>query len=207
MSWHARVLGTLGVLGLALAQPASAQDKGVGIAVRGGGFNGLASLNESGSDDFKRVGYNVGGAVTFDVHKYVALRGDFTYARNELRHNDLKTGVELDRFFYDAAIQLQYPSPTGWTPYANAGVGGVTLHPVGSSDSDQTKVAGTAALGLGYTIPGSGFGIFAEGQGWLYDFSELDGAFASFDRNQFDVTWSAGFTYRIPYASGRTRAR
>src|SRR5512134_2290121 len=102
MSWHARVVGILGVLALAVVQPASAQERGVGIAVRGGGFNGLASLNESGRDDFKQAGYNVGGAVTVDLHEYVALRGDFTFARNELRHDDVETGLELNRYFYDA---------------------------------------------------------------------------------------------------------
>ena len=43
MTWQARVLGALGVLVLATAQPVSAQERGVGIAVHGGGFNGLAN--------------------------------------------------------------------------------------------------------------------------------------------------------------------
>jgi hypothetical protein len=196
------VLGAVAVLGLAFAQPVSAQERGVGIAVRWGGFNGLASLNESGRDDFKQVGYNVGGAVTFDVHDYVALRGDFTFARNELQHDEIETGLELNRYFYDAAVQLQYPSASGWTPYALVGIGGVTLDPAESDDENRTKLAGTAGLGLAYTIPSSGFGVFAEGKGWLYELSELNGGLASFDRNQLDVTWSAGFSYRIPYSSG-----
>jgi hypothetical protein len=203
MSWHARVLGAVAVLGLSLVQPAIAQERAVGIAVRGGGFNGLASLNDSGTDDFKQVGYNVGGAVTVDLHEYVALRGDFTFARNELQHDEIETGLELNRYFYDAALQLQYPGATGWTPYAFVGVGGVTLDPVGSADDTKSKVAGTAGLGLGYTIPGIGLGIFAEGKSWLYELSELDGGLASFDRNQLDVTWSAGFSYRLPYAQAR----
>ena len=201
MSWHARVLGAIAVAGLLVAQPVSAQERGVGIAVRGGGFNGLASLNESGRDDFKRVGYNVGGAVSVDLHEYVALRGDFTYARNELQHDEIETGLELSRYFYDAAVQVQYPSASGWTPYAFVGVGGVTLDPADSDEESSTKPAGTAGLGLNYTIPGSGLGLFAEGKGWLYEFSELNGGLASFDRNQFDVTWSAGLSYRIPFAS------
>ena len=200
MSWQARVLGALGVLALAVVQPASAQERGVEIAVQGGGFNGLASLDESGRDDFKRVGYNVGGAVTVDLHEYVALRGGFTFARNEHRHDDIETGLELNRFFYDAALQLQDPSGTGWRPYAFVGAGAVTLDPVDSPDEAKTKVAGNAGLGLSYTIPGSDVGVFAEGKGWLYELSELNGGLASFDRDQFDVTWSAGFSYRIPFA-------
>jgi opacity protein-like surface antigen len=201
MTWHARVLGAVAVLGLAFAQPVDAQERGVGIAVRGGGFNGLASLNESGRDDFKQVGYSVGGAVTVDVHEYVALRGDFTFARNELQHDEVETGLELNRYFYDAAVQVQYPSASGWTPYAFMGAGGVTLEPSESEDESKTKLAGTAGLGLNYTIPGSGLGLFVEGKSWLYEFSELNGGLASFDRNQLDVTWSAGLSYRIPFAS------
>ena len=201
MSWHAWVVGALGVLALAVAQPADAQERGVGIAVRGGGFNGLASLDESGRDDFKQAGYNVGGAVTVDLHEYVALRGDFTFARNELRRDDVGTGLELNRYFYDAAVQAQYPSATGWTPYAFVGVGGVTLDTADEGEEAKTKVAGNAGLGLGYTLPGSGLGVFVEGKSWLYELSELNGGLASFDRKQFDVTWSVGLSYRIPFAS------
>jgi hypothetical protein len=204
MSWHTRVLGSL-LLGLFVAQPIHAQERTVSVVIRGGGFNGLRSLNDAGTADFKRVGYNVGGAVGVDLHRYVGLRGDFTFARNELEQNDVETGSELNRFFYDAALQLQYPSESGWTPYAFVGGGAVTLHPVGTSDSDKTKAAGTAGLGLSYAIPGSNLGIVVEGKGWVYEVSELSGNLASFDKTQFDVTWSAGLSYRIPFGSSAAR--
>ncbi len=211
MSWHRRVLGALGfalalVLGLGLAQPASAQERAVAVTIRGGGFNGLSSLNDGGTADFKQVGYNVGGTVGVGLHEYVGLRGDFTLARNELQQNDIDTGSELNRFFYDAALQVQYPSASGWTPYAFVGAGAVTLHPVGTSDSDKTKAAGTAGLGVNYALPGSNLGIMVEGKGWVYEISELSGDLASFDKTQFDVTWSAGLSYRIPFGSRATRA-
>ena len=200
MSWQTRALGAL-VLTLSLVQPGSAQDKAVGISVRGGGFNGLSSLNEAGSADFNKTGYNVGGGLGVDLHKYVALRGDFAFARNELQENDVETGLDLNRFFYDAAIQLQYPTASGVLPYVFAGAGAVTLHPVGTSDVDKTKATGTAGVGVSYAIPGTNLGIVAEGKGWVYKLSELTGDLASYDRTQFDVTWSAGFTYRIPFGS------
>src|SRR5262245_31986880 len=205
MSWRTRALGAL-MLGLAVAQPVFAQDKAFGISVRGGGFNGLTNLNESGTADFKQVGYNVGGGVGVDLHKYVGLRGDITFARNELQLNDVETGSEWNRFCYDAAVQVQYPTAGGFQPYAFVGGGAVTLHQVGSTDSDKTKPAGTAGLGVNYVIPGSNLGIVVEGKGWLYEISELNGDLASFDKTQFDVTWSAGLSYRIPFGSSAARA-
>jgi hypothetical protein len=198
MSWQRGVLGGL-VLALMAAQPSVGQQKMVGLSVRGGGFNALTSLNEPGTADFKRVGYNVGGTIGVDLHRYVGLRGDFTFARNELQQNDIETGSELNRFFYDAGLQLQYPTASGWTPYAFVGGGAVTLDPVGTSDDRKTKGAGTVGLGLSYAIPGTDVGLVLEGKGWLYELSELNGPLTAFDRTQFEVTWSAGVSYRIPY--------
>jgi hypothetical protein len=199
MSWHKRVFGAL-ALAFVVLQPVAAQERAVGFAVRGGGFNALTNLNEAGTADFKQPGYNLGGAVSVDLHRYLALRGDFTYARNELQLNEIDTGAELDRFFYDAGLQFQYPTGGGWTPYAFVGAGAVTLRPVGTSHNDKTKAAGTVGVGLNYTFPGTDFGVMAEGKGWLYELSELNGPLTPFDRTQLEVTWSAGLTYRVPFA-------
>jgi opacity protein-like surface antigen len=204
MSSRKWVVGAV-LLGLAVVEPAAAQEKAVGITVRGGGFNGLRSLNDAGTADFEKVGYNLGGTVGVDLHRYVGVRGDFTYARNELQQNDVATGSELNRFFYDAAVQLQYPIASGLQPYVFVGAGAVTLHPVGTSDSDRTKPAGTAGLGVNYAIPGTNLGFLLEGKSWVYELSELGGDLSSFDRTQFDVTWSAGLSYRIPFGSGAER--
>ena len=196
MKWGAALLA----LAVLLVQPIGAQQKAVGLTIRGGGFNALTSLNEPGTADFKQVGYNLGGTVDVDLSRYVALRGDFTFARNELEVNEAATGSNLNRFFYDAALQVQVPAASGWTPYAFVGAGAVTLDPEGA-DNGKTKAAGTAGLGLSYAIPGTNVGVGIEGKGWLYDFSELNGSLSAFDRTQFEITWSAGLSYRIPYGS------
>lgn len=196
MKWGAAAM----VLGVLFARPVEGQQKTVDITVRGGGFNALTSLNEPGTADFQEVGYNLGGTVGVDLSRYVALRGDFTFARNDLELNGASTGSSLKRFFYDAALQLQYPAASGWTPYAFVGAGAVTLDPEGS-DNAKTKAAGTAGLGLGYAIPGTNFGFGIEGKGWLYDLSGLDGNLSAFDKTQFEITWSAALTYRIPFGS------
>ena len=200
MSFQTRVVGWLSAgltMGLVLAQPVNAQDKSVGITVRGGGFNALTDLNDAATADFKKTGYNVGGGLNVDLHKYIALRGDFTFARNELRQNEIDTGFDLNRFYYDAGVQVQYSTET-WKPYVFVGAGAVTLHPVGTTDNDKTKFAGNAGLGISYNIPGTNFGIGIEGKGWLYEFNELPGQLSSFDKTQLETTWSAGLSYRIP---------
>jgi hypothetical protein len=196
MKWGAAAM----LLGVLFAQPIEGQQKAVEITVRGGGFNALTSLNEPGTADFQQVGYNLGGTVGVDLSRYLALRGDFTFARNELELNDVSIGSNLNRFFYDAALQLKYPAASGWTPYAFVGAGAVTLDPEGS-DNAKTKAAGTAGLGLGYAIPGTNFGLGIEGKGWLYDFSGLNGDLSAFDKTQFEITWSAALTYKIPFGS------
>ena len=122
---------------------------------------------------------------------------DFTFGRNELRNNALATGDKLNRFFYDAAVQLQYPTAVGITPYVFAGGGGVTIHEVGTSGQDKTKGTGTFGLGLNYTVPGAGLGLFAEGKGWLYQVSNLNGALSPFDKTQVEIGWSGGVSYRF----------
>ncbi|NLG63122.1 MAG: porin family protein [Candidatus Cloacimonetes bacterium] len=200
MSRYTRILGAL-ALTFVLAQGAQAQERGVTFAVRGGGFNSLTDLNDAGTADFKKTGYSLGATAGIDLHRYVALRGDFTFARNELQQDGRETGSDLNRFFYDGAVQLQYPTSSGWRPYLFVGAGAVTLHPVGTSGSDKTKFAGTGGLGVSYTLPSSNVGFFVEGKSWLYELSDLGGPLADFDDTQFDVTWTAGVSYRIPTGS------
>src|SRR4051812_21928962 len=132
-----RRLGAALIFALALAAPAAAQDRAVFLFARGGGFNGLSNLNDAGTSDFKKVGFNVGGGVGVQVHRNVSVRGDLTFARNELRDNLISTGTKLNRFFYDAALQLQYPTASGLEPYLFAGGGAVTLHEVGTSGQNK----------------------------------------------------------------------
>src|SRR5690606_37597191 len=76
MSRYTRILGAL-ALTFVLAQGAQAQERGVTFAVRGGGFNSLTDLNDAGTADFKKTGYSLGATAGIDLHRYVALRGDF----------------------------------------------------------------------------------------------------------------------------------
>ena len=204
MSIAQRLGGAL--FALALATPVVAQDRGivqdraVFFSARGGGFNGLSNLTDAGSEaDFKKVGFNVGGGVGVQVNRYVAVRGDFTFARNELRNNQVATGAKLNRYFYDAALQLQYPTASGIMPYIFAGGGGVTLDEVNFSTPSKTKGAGTFGLGFNYRIPNSPLALFAEGKSWVYKLNGMGGPLTGIDKTQFDVAWSGGASYQLPF--------
>lgn len=105
--------------------------------------------------------------------------------------------TQLNRFFYDAAVQFQYPTAIGLEPYLFAGGGAVTVHEVGTNGQDKTKGTGTFGLGLSYTIPRTGLGLFAEGKGWLYEASNLNGGLSPYDKLQVEAGWSGGLSYRI----------
>jgi hypothetical protein len=204
MSITQRLGGAL--LALALATPVVAQDRGITqdhavfFSVRGGGFNGLSNLNDAGpTSDFKKVGFNVGAGAGVQLNRYVSVRGDVTLARNELRNDQIATGAKLDRYFYDAALQLQYPTASGLAPYIFAGGGGVTLNEVNSPSPSKTKGAGTFGLGFNYQIPNSPLALFAEGKSWVYKLNGLGGTFTGFDKTQFDVAWSGGASYKLPF--------
>ena len=109
----------------------------------------------------------------------------------------MASGIRTNRFFYDAALQLQYPTSSGFEPYVFAGGGAVTVHQVGTSGQDKTRGAGTFGLGLNYLIPNSRFGVFAEGKSWLYKFSKMSGPFAGFDKTQLELAWSGGVSVRL----------
>lgn len=198
MSFLRGAIGAV-ALALALAAPVTAQDRAVVFFARGGGFNGLSDLDDAGTTDFKKVGFNVGGGVGVQVHRNVVLRGDLTFARNELRTNELATGNKLNRYFYDAAIQLQYPTASGLQPYVFAGGGAVTLDPAGFSGDSKTKLAGTFGLGLNYQIPNTQFGLFAEGKSWLYKLDGMSGPLAGVDKTQYDIAWTGGLSYKLPF--------
>ena len=181
---------------LLLASPAAAQSRGLVLSARGGGYSPLANLDDAGTADIK-TGFNVGGGFAVDLYKYVALRGDFDFGRGELRQGGTETGIHLNKYFYGGALQLQYPTAGGITPYVFGGGGAVTIHEEDSSGQNKTRGAGTFGAGVRYTLPRSGFGVFAEGAGWVYRHRGLAGSTAGFDKTQVDVLYSAGLSYRL----------
>ncbi len=199
MSGH-RALAVAGLFAVLTTSPAFAQEgegRGVVVFAQGGGFSPLTHLDELGSTDFK-TGYNVGGGVAYQVNRYVAVRGNFTFARAEARYagagtiNDI-AGTKFNRFLYDADVQLRYPLKGGAAPYVFVGGGAVTVkQDVTPEQPSFTKGAGKVGVGLSYRIPRSNVGLYVEGAGWLYKWDRN-----GFDKTQFDTTWSGGISYRF----------
>jgi hypothetical protein len=195
MSVHKWVVAVV-VASAVLTSEAVAQDKAIGFAVRGGVFNGVTDLDEAGTADFTKTGYNAGVGINLDLTKYFAIRADANLARNELKINDVETGQDMSRVFYDAALQVQYPI-NGFKPYLFVGAGAVRLHAVGQDLDDKTEFAGTAGLGVNYTVPGTNLALGIEGKSWLYDLPE-DEDNDEFTKRQFEASWNAVISYRIP---------
>lgn len=188
------------LLVLAAAPQARAQEErgdGPAIVVYGaaGGFSSLAHLDTAETTNF-RTGFNVGGGVAYQFSKYVALRGNFTFARAEAQ-SDLGSasiaGTKFNRFLYDGDLQFRYPLRGGVAPYVFVGGGAVTVkHDVTPDEPNFTKGAGKFGLGLSYRIPRSNVALYAEGTTWVYKWDRF-----GFDRTQFDTTWSGGLSYRF----------
>ena len=161
----------------------------------GGGFNTLAHLDDADTTNFK-TGFNVGGGLAYQFDRYVAVRGNFTFARAEVQ-SDLGSialaGTKFNRFLYDADLQFRYPFQGGVAPYVFVGGGAVTLkHDVTPDEPSFTKGAGKFGLGVSYTIPKSNVGLYAEGTTWVYKWDQL-----GYNKTQFDTTWSGGISYRF----------
>lgn len=200
MSVHKWAVAVL-VASAVLTSEAVAQDKAISFAVRGGVFNGVTDLDEAGTTDFTKTGYNAGVGINLDLTKFFAIRADANLARNELKVNDIETGDEMSRLFYDAALQFQYPLSNGIKPYLFVGAGAVRLHAVGQDLDDETEFAGTAGLGVSYTVPGTNLAFGIEGKSWLYDLPESEDN-DEFTKTQFEASWNAVISYRIPLGGG-----
>jgi opacity protein-like surface antigen len=182
---------TASVAAVALAGPARAQERSVGLYLRRGGFGSPTSLIGAPADGAGGRRRTVGGGVGLQLSRFVAVRGDFTYARYELETRGGERDDRLERFYYDAVVRLQYPTAIGLQPYVFAGGGAVRLRTTDSRGPDQLKPAGTFGLGVSYAVPGTRLGLFLEGKGWAY-------AKPAGDQFRGAVGWTLGLSYRIP---------
>jgi hypothetical protein len=177
------------------AQDEGSNGSGVVLYGAGGGFSTLTHLDDGDTTNFK-TGFSVGGGLAYQFNKYVALRGNFTFARAEAQ-SDLRTlaftDTKFNRFFYDGDLQFRYPFRSGFSPYVFLGGGAVTVkHDVTPDEPDFTKGAGKFGLGVSYLIPRTSVGLYAEGTTWVYKWDRY-----GFDRTQFDTTWTGGISYRF----------
>lgn len=169
------------------------------VYAHGGAFSPLAHLDDDNNAEFK-TGFVLGGGTAYRLNRFVALRGNFTFARAEARDAGLGplspiAGDRFNRFLYDGDVQLRYPLSDGVTPYVFVGGGGITVQrDVVRNRSAFTKGAGKVGAGLSYQLPDSAVGIYVEGAGWIYKWDRY-----GFDNVQFDTTLSGGISYRFHF--------
>jgi opacity protein-like surface antigen len=163
------------------------------LSVYGGGADHLADLQSSPPVWFM-PGYDLGASVGLELNRYFAVHGDFTYTRNPTQGRSMFAGSDVNRFFYGAHLEARYPLSIGFSPFAFAGVGAVSIDQLGVDQFDPfTKPAGMVGGGVFYSLPRSRVEVFGEVKGLTYKWDR-----AGFDRQMFDVTYSIGASYRLP---------
>jgi opacity protein-like surface antigen len=180
-------------LGLALfAATLGAQQRHLVLSVYGGGADHLADF-ESGASVWLMPGHNLGANVGLELSRHLAVRGDFTYARNPSRGSILFAGSDIIHYYY--GVQLEGRYPLGYfAPFAFIGVGGASIDQDGVDQFEPfSKPAAMLGGGIAYSFPRSPLEVFGAVKGISYKWDRT-----GFDRQLFDVTYSLGMRYKVP---------
>lgn len=201
---HTRVAAILAVGLLAAASPLAAQDESALMIFGLAGVQNSPAEYDAVRDVDYSAGYHVGGGVALRLYEHVAIRGDFVLASSDGTDTSGSFGeagdisaideaVAFDRSYYGASLELSYPLAQGFTPYAFAGGGLVSLtRDAPSYAFDFTEAAALVGIGGLYGLGGSPVSVFVQGTGWLYQRQSVGGT-------QFDTVVSAGLAYTLPF--------
>ena len=161
----------------------------------GGGISPVTDLNTAGTASLK-TGWSAGGGIGIQLHRNVAVRGtfDFAQAKGEGIAAGNLLGRKLNHYFIGGDVQLRYPTESGIAPYLFLGAGAVYLNTDLNGYDSFTKFAGKGGLGVEYVIPRTNVGVFAQGTSYLYKYDRN-----GFDKNQVDILWTGGLSYRLPF--------
>jgi len=192
-----RIRATLaGIALLAIATSAMAQERNIQVQLLGGGYTHTANLNSTGPNAHFRPGYNIGTAVGFTANKYVGVHADFVYSTSEGLGAPAVQGVDINRFFVGAHVELRYPMTDRFSPFIFGGAGAVRIDQKGPQNLESfnhfTKAAGMFGAGMAYHMPNAPVDILAEGKLLTYSWNAL-----GYNRNQWDLAYSLGFAYRF----------
>jgi hypothetical protein len=175
-----------GVLALMFLLPNSSLASGI----KGGLKIGVSSAKLHGDDvgdledllgeDLKsRIGFSVGGFITFNISEMFAIQPEVLYTMKGLRYEEeifgetLKVWMKLDYLEIPVLVKIIFPSPGGVNPYLFAGPavaikvsGKVKAEFAGESDEEDIEDMKSTDFGL---VIGAGvdFGFGALGKGTL----------------------------------------
>jgi len=179
--------------GLLSASVLGAQQRTVVLSLYGGGADHFADLQPDAASF--TPGYNIGASVGYQVTPNIAIHGDFTFTKNRAWGTAPFAGEFVNRFFYGAHVEAQYPFANGVSPFAFLGGGAVSVDQLGLDRfAPFTKPAVMFGGGLFYAIPRSRVEAFGELKSLAYRWNT-----AGFRRTMFDVTYSVGASYRLTF--------
>jgi opacity protein-like surface antigen len=204
---------------LILATPLAAQtptwNHALLLGAYGGGYEPVADL--AGQTAYFVSGTGYGGTLGFELSPNWALHADFTYTRSQAEGNATFAGMMFDKYFYGIHAELGYPMGK-WTPYLFFGGGAVTIHETGpdAALTSFTRPAGMFGAGTFVSLSRH-FGLFAELKNLIYNWDRggpnpvvwvipttggqnypVESQPAGFNTMQWDFTYTAGVSYRIP---------
>ena len=176
--------------------PLGAQQRALVLRLYGGVVDHLADLSSSPAASFT-PGYSVGASAGVQLSQLLAVRGDFTYTRNQTWGAASFAGADVNRFYYGVQLEARRTLGGNWTPSVFVGLGAVSVDQLGVDEfAPFTKAAVMVGGGVAYAIPGSRIAVFGELKGATYKWDQ-----AGFDRTMFDVTYYVGASYRLPLRS------
>src|SRR5439155_20795174 len=116
-----------------------------------GGASGTTSL--AASTDW-RAGWSASADLTYWLGSSLGLRGDATFARNDLRGSvaTIPTG-NFNKFSYLGEVLLRRGEASGrrLEPFVLGGLGAVSVHQMGSGTT-FSRFAGDLGAGVGYRL-------------------------------------------------------
>lgn len=175
------------LFGMLIAAPLSAQK-----VTLGANFGGSSAASDLTSSTDWKGGWSAAGTLGYRLSQRFGLRGDATWAQNDLHGGTGTSAQEIKKnsFIANGIWQREETPGTKLVPYVLAGLGAVRVREK-VSDSSFTKFATNLGAGLGYMLGGR-VALRAEMKDMIYKFDEF-----GYDKTQNDLLWQAGLTVKM----------
>lgn len=160
------VAASLGVAALVATNAAEAQEIAAGpgrveITIIPGG--GVFFTEDTDTEEPGFGNYDVGGAVAFNVNRYVGIEGEVSGGigvTQSLQFNGLTADQRTPHLLnYSGSVVVSAPTGTAVVPYAAAGIGGLSLFEKATLGIGETETFLTSNVGGGVKWYGGRWGL------------------------------------------------
>jgi opacity protein-like surface antigen len=145
--------------------------------------------------DLLKDAFALGLTASYDVHRYVAVVGSFSWAATQVK--GLGRDDDLDLFQYDLGVEGRYPVALGgaWTvqPFLGVGAGARTYSLRDLDVSAETDFAGYVSAGV--SVQRGPLAVRVGARDQITPFDGLDGAGKEETRNDLGVFAGAGLRF------------